>query len=181
MSHVFRFNTKVSKVGLHLTVKRKVNAKQSQTRPHINHSLVWFGQVQRAHTKEVGDFWMMVTSLQLWAEQKQKGHLLYQFPHYWLTQSATNPHREYSGRIKVWETRTERSTQPTDPRLKNNNNKKKKHCRISKFKLWNIWHKVTVLNEFCVLDLCWRFSLNVFFLTSLLKEILQVQCLFTPQ
>lgn len=149
MSHVFRFNTKVSKVGLHLTVKRKVNAKQSQTRPHINHSLVWFGQVQRAHTKEVGDFWMMVTSLQLWAEQKQKGHLLYQFPHYWLTQSATNPHREFSGRIKVWETRTERSTQPTDPRLKNNNNNKKKTL---------IFYNVSSYGTFDTKSLCWMSS-----------------------
>lgn len=71
---------------------------------------------------------MMVMSLQLWAEQKQEGHLLYQFPHYWLWHSLPQIHTEnlVAGLKCEKQELKEGSTQPTDPRLKNNNNNKKK-------------------------------------------------------
>lgn len=69
---------------------------------------------------------MMVTSLQLWAEQKQKGHLLTSFH---ITDSDTVCHKSTQNLVAGLKCEKqelkEGSTQPTDPRLNNNNNKKK--------------------------------------------------------
>lgn len=149
-------------------------------------SLVWFGQVQYPHTKKVGDTFLNdgdESAAVSWTETKVKQKSIC------LTSSHINDWHHSVAQIHTENLATglkcekeelkEGSTQPRDHSLKTKQRKEKKqkqqqkkkhHCIISKFKLWVISHKVTVLNEFCVLDLCWRFSLHVFFHTSLLKK-----------
>lgn len=165
-------------------------------------SLVWFGQVQYPHTKKVGDTFLNdgdESAAVSWTETKVKQKSIC------LTSSHINDWHHSVAQIHTENLATglkcekeelkEGSTQPRDHSLKTkqrkekNNNKKNKtkkphHCIISKFKLWVISHKVTVLNEFCVLEL--EVLSACVFSHILIKEILlnnfqQAQCLFMLQ